>query len=129
MKRSKAPAKGVTTQAFRRLALAMPQAVEAPHFEATSFRVNKKIFATLGEAEGRAVVKLTREQQEMMSSAEPKIFASVPSWGKHGWTYVHLAHADADIVRSALTASWRNVAPKKLIEAAQASAPRRPTKA
>ena len=108
-------AKGVTTAAFRKLALALPQAIEAPHFDATSFRVNKKIFATLGEAEGRAVVKLTREQQEMMSSAEPKVFAAVPSWGKHGWTYLHLANADADIVRSALTTSWRNVAPKKLV--------------
>ena len=107
--------KGVTTAVFRRLALALPQTIEAPHFEATSFRVNKKIFATLGEAAGRAVVKLTREQQEMMSSAEPKVFAAVPSWGKYGWTYLHLAHADLDIVRSALTTSWRNVAPKKLV--------------
>jgi hypothetical protein len=114
-------AKGVTTAAFRKLALSLPQAVEAPHFEATSFRVNKKIFATLGEAAGRAVVKLTREQQEMMSAAEPKVFAAVPSWGKHGWTYLHLADADPDIVRSALAASWRNVAPKKLIAETKSS--------
>ena len=113
MKRNSA--KGVTIAAFRKLALALPQAIEAPHFEATSFRVNKKIFATLGEATGRAVVKLTREQQELMSAAEPKVFAAVPSWGKHGWTYLHLANADTDIVRSALTTSWRNVAPKKLV--------------
>ena len=118
-------AKGVTTAAFRKLALALPQAIEAPHFDATSFRVNKKIFATLGEAAGRAVVKLTREQQEIMASAEPKVFAAVPSWGKHGWTYLHLANADSDIVRSALTTSWRNVAPKKMIAATAVSSPRR----
>ena len=94
MKPSKPAAKGIVAQDFRRLALAFPDAVEAPHFDAASFRVNKKIFATLGEANDRAVVKLTHEQQEMMSAAEPKIFAPVPSWGKHGWTYVHLAHAD-----------------------------------
>ena len=116
MKRNKAT-KGVAVAEFRRLALSLPEAIEAPHFDATSFRVNKKIFATLGEAAGRAVVKLTREQQEMMSAAEPKVFAPVPSWGKHGWTYLHLANADADIVRSALTTSWRNVAPKKLVAA------------
>ena len=116
-------------QDFRRLALSLPEAVEAPHFDAASFRVTQKIFATLGEATGRAVVKLTREQQEMMTAAEPKVFATVPAWGKHGWTYVHLAHADADIVLSALTASWRNVAPKKLVVASEASAARRPSKA
>jgi hypothetical protein len=129
MKRNSTATKGVSMQQFRSLALALPQAIEAPHFEATSFRVNKKIFATLGEAAGRAVVKLTREQQEMMAAAEPKIFASVPSWGKHGWTYLHLAHADSDIVKSALTTSWRNVAPKKLVAATDASAPPRRAKA
>jgi hypothetical protein len=107
--------KGIKPADIRRIALALPQAVEAPHFEATSFRVNKKIFATLGETQGRAVVKLTREQQEMMTAAEPKVFAAVPSWGKHGWTYLQLDHADLEIARSALTASWRNVAPKKLV--------------
>ena len=124
MKRTN-PAKAVTVQQFRTLALALPHAIEAPHFDATSFRVNKKIFATLGEKEGRAVVKLTREQQEMMTAAEPKVFAPVPAWGKHGWTYLHLANADSDIVRSALTTSWRNVAPKKMIAATAVSSPRR----
>ena len=129
MKPNRPAAKGIGAQDFRRLALSLPEAVEAPHFDAASFRVNKKIFATLGEAAGRAVVKLTLEQQEMMSAAEPKIFAPVPSWGKHGWTYVHLAHADTEIAHSALTASWRNVAPKKLIAETDAMAPARRSKA
>jgi hypothetical protein len=100
------------------LALALPEALEVPHFDRPSFRVRGKIFATLSPEDRRGVVKLTREQQELMSAAEPKIFGPVPSWGKHGWTYVHLQFADADTVRSALTTSWRNVAPKKLIETA-----------
>jgi hypothetical protein len=121
--------KGVAPAEVRRLALALPEAIEAPHFDATSFRVNKKIFATMGEAKDRAVVKLTREQQDMMCAAEPKVFAPVPSWGKHGWTYLHLPFADLDTVRSALTTSWRNVAPKKLVAAQMPSAPPRHAKA
>ena len=53
MKKNK---RGVTAAEVRRLALALPGAIEAPHFDSASFRVNKKIFATLGEAAGRAVV-------------------------------------------------------------------------
>jgi hypothetical protein len=94
----------------------MPQAIEAPHFDAASFRVNKRIFATLGEAKERAVVKLTREQQEIMCAAEPKVFEPVPAWGKYGWTYLHLPAADLDCVKSALTTAWRNVAPKALLK-------------
>jgi hypothetical protein len=113
--------RGVAADAFRRLALALPEALEAPHFDRPSFRVRGKIFATLSPEERRGVVKLTREQQELMSGAEPKIFAAVPSWEKHGWTYVHLQFADADTVRSALTTSWRNVAPKKLADSETAA--------
>jgi len=117
LKNSKTAGKhGIAAEAFRRLALALPEALEVPHFDRPSFRVRGKIFATLSPEDRRGVVKLTREQQETMLAAEPKIFEPVPSWGKHGWTYVHLQFADAETVRSALTTSWRNVAPKKLIE-------------
>lgn len=117
-KKPKAKAKTGLTQAdFRRLALALPEALESPHFENTSFRVKGKIFGTMGEGTGRGVVKLTAEHQEMLIAAEPKVFESVPSWGKYGWTYVHLKFADEEMVRGVLLASWRNVAPKKLVAA------------
>lgn len=46
---------------FRKLALGLPEAVEAPHFELASFRAKGRIFATLAEKEARAVVRLTPE--------------------------------------------------------------------
>ena len=39
----------VTVGTFRQMALSLPGAVELPHFDRASFRVNKKIFATLDE--------------------------------------------------------------------------------
>ena len=39
----------VTVGTFRQMALSHPGAVELPHFDRTSFRLNKKIFATLDE--------------------------------------------------------------------------------
>lgn len=99
----------------RALALALPEAVEAPHFEATSFRVRSKIFATLGGREAPLVVKLTADQQAMMTETQAAVFEAVPGhWGRSGWTRVRLAAADDATVRHALTLAWRNVAPKKL---------------
>ena len=67
---------------------------------------------------GTAVVKLTHEQQEMLASAEPAIFAPVPGgWGRQGWTRVMLAAADELTLRSALLTAWRNVAPASLRKA------------
>ena len=97
----------------RQLALALPGAIEAPHFEAASFRVKGKIFATLGEKEGQAVIKLTPEQQEMMTSAEPGIFERIPNaWGLKGWTWMRLKAADRKTVESALRTAWGNVTAK-----------------
>lgn len=101
----------ITAQAFRRLALAQPGATEAPHFELASFRLNGKIFATLSEKDARAMVKLTPEQQEMLTGAEPKVFQRIPNaWGDKGATWMHLKHADAKTAKSALTFAVANLA-------------------
>ena len=85
----------VSVGAFRKLALGLPEATEAPHFELASFRAKGRIFATLSEKDARAMVKLTPEQQEMMTAAEPNIFQRIPNaWGDKGATWMHLRAAD-----------------------------------
>mgnify|MGYP000846274517 CR=1 FL=1 len=104
----------VTVAAFRKIALAMPDASEAPHFDLASFRAGGKIFATLSEKDARAMVKLTVEQQEVMTAAEPGIFERIPNaWGDKGATWMHLKRADAQTIRSALATSHANALAKK----------------
>lgn len=103
----------ITVAAFRKMALSLPGASEAPHFELASFRAGGKIFATLSEKDARAMVKLTPEQQEMMTAAEPKIFQRIPNaWGDKGATWMHLSAADTSAAESALKAAHANVATK-----------------
>jgi hypothetical protein len=106
----------MTRDDFRRLALALPDVIESSHLGTPDFRVGGKIFGTLGPRDERmAVVKLTPDQQEILSSAESAIFAPIPGgWGRRGWTHVRLDAADEAALRSALDAAWRNVAPKRL---------------
>ncbi len=98
---------------FRRVALALPGAVEGAHQGHADFRIGKRIFATLGYPDDDwGMVKLTPEQQAMLVEAEPDIFRPVPGgWGKHGSTNVRLAKADVVTLRSALTMAWQNLAP------------------
>ena len=111
---------------LRTAALALPQTVEAPHFDARAFCVGKKIFATLGEAEGRAVVKLTAEQQDMLCAAAPAVYAPVKGyWGGKGWTLLSLAAAERRDLGHALRLAWSNVAPRKLVSAMPAPSERR----
>jgi hypothetical protein len=96
------------------MALALPDAVEAPHFELASFRAGGKIFATLSEKDERAMVKLTPEQQEMVTAAEPKVFQRIPNaWGDKGATWMHLKHADAKTAQSVLELSLGNLTQAK----------------
>lgn len=107
----------MNTEDARRLALDMPEAVEKAHFDKPDFRVRNHIFMTLPSRD-RAVFKLMPEQQEMLSGAEPAVFAAVAGgWGRQGWTSMFLENADEPTLKSVLTMAWRNVAPASLRKA------------
>jgi hypothetical protein len=108
----------MTQEAFRRLALGLPEATEVGHMGHPDFRVRGRIFATLGYPdEGFGMLKLTPEQQEALTSAEPLVFAPVKGgWGRKGATNVRLQPATVASVRLGLALAWRNVAPRSLAE-------------
>ncbi|MFC7477255.1 MmcQ/YjbR family DNA-binding protein [Dankookia sp. GCM10030260] len=108
----------------RRLALALPGAVESAHVGKADFRVGGKIFASLPDA-GLVVLKFLADQQALRVAAFPEAFAPVPGrWGRKGWTRLRLAAADMDLLQDALVAAWRNVAPRRRQgEATATSAP------
>lgn len=98
----------------RRLALALPEATETPHFDRTSFRVRDKIFATVG-ADGRDMnVFVDDEQREIMVKVDPQAYET-RMWGKTGYLHVHLAKAKARDVETLLHSAWERKAPKKLV--------------
>jgi hypothetical protein len=107
----------VTPTGFRRIALALPEAVEGSHFGNADFRVAGKIFATLAlEREGYGVLLLSPEQQAGMVEDAPDVFSPVPGgWGRQGATRVRLAKVAPGILEGALRMAWRRKAPKRLL--------------
>jgi hypothetical protein len=107
----------VSIDTFRKLALSFPEATEEPHFEKTSFRVKKKIFATYDEVKNIACIKLSEIDQDVFSSADKTIIYPVDNkWGKQGWTLIELKKVRADLFVDALTTAYCEVAPKKLVD-------------
>ena len=102
---------------FRKIALRMPEAVEASHFGNPDFRVGGKIFATLAlEKQGYGVLLLTPEQQAGMVEDAPNVFSPVSGgWGRKGATRVRLATVTAEVLEGALRLAWRRKAPKRLV--------------
>ena len=104
----------MTPDEFRRLALSIDGAVEGAHMGHPDFRVNGRIFATLGHPDAAfAMVSLTPDEQAMRVEAAPHTFAPVPGgWGRKGSTRVILATADEAAVQGALAVAWRLQAEK-----------------
>ena len=72
-------------------ALAYPEALELPHFERTSFRVRKKIFATLDEKTRIAALKFSPiDQSVFIDISKAAFYPAQGAWGKSGYTYVDL---------------------------------------
>jgi hypothetical protein len=102
----------MTIDEFRKMALEIPAAVERSHMNRPDFRLEGKIFATLGAPDQEwGMVKLTPEQQREFIKTEPKVFKPCSgAWGRQGATNVYLATADPSIVQTALETAAKNVA-------------------
>ena len=108
----------MTVDEFRALALSLPRAIEKPHFDRASFRVDAprgKTLATLLERAQTANVFLSVEEQELLILSDPDIFSKVPNkWGDKGATTIALCNANHLTVKSALKLSWHHAAPPRL---------------
>lgn len=111
----------MTVNGFRKIAVAVPGAIEGFHMGHPDFRANGKIFATLGSPdETWGVVKVPLDLQRSLFRSEPGVFIPAPgAWGRQGSTRVLLARVDAATLRTAIRAAW---------EAACASKSRPPKK-
>jgi predicted DNA-binding protein (MmcQ/YjbR family) len=95
--------------------LTFAEAASSPHFHKTSFRVRKKIFATLDEKESTLVVKFNEVDQSVFSDLGKEFIYPVPGgWGKKGWTILKYESLGKDIIKDALCLSYCTVAPAKL---------------
>jgi hypothetical protein len=101
----------MTPDQFRQLALAIPQAVESAHMNHPDFRLDGKIFASLGKPDDDwGMVKLTPEEQHAFMEQSPKAFKPCAgAWGERGYTNVHLPSVNANTLRSALATAATNV--------------------
>ena len=101
---------------IRSIVQQFPEVTEEPHFEKTSFRIRKKIFATCN-AEGTILtVKLSPEDQNVFSLDPTKIHPVANKWGAQGWTVANTEKLAPEQLTDLLTTAYCEVAPKTLVE-------------
>ena len=105
----------MTAAGFREIALSQPDTVESAHMSHPDFRVDGKIFATLGYPDAdHAVVVLSPDQQEGFVAEMPRTFSAVKgAWGKRGSTQIHLPSAETEPVAEAIRLAWKRGRPSE----------------
>jgi hypothetical protein len=101
----------------RRMALALPEAVEQETWGTPTFRVRKKIFVMFSEEQREAWVKSTYDEQRALTQMDPDTFFVPPYVGPSGWIGVRFRSVDRDEMRELITEAWRLTAPKRAVAA------------
>ena len=105
----------MTVDDARRFALTLPEVTEEPHFELSSFRVGKKIFATVPPDGAHLHVFVDEHAVRAAVGLDPIAFAEL-RWGKSlAGVRVALARARPEVVHDLLEDAWRRKARKKLV--------------
>ncbi len=95
----------VTTEQARKLALALPETVEQDHHGRPSFRVARRIFATLWD-ENHMNVMVDEPGIRTAVAAHPDVCTEV-WWGKRlAAVRVDLRQVDAALLEELLTDAW-----------------------
>lgn len=96
---------------FRKIALSFEGAIESAHMNHPDFRVNNKIFASLGKPDEEwGMVKLTPEQQASFVQSDSEVFKPCNgAWGKRGYTNIYLPQVKKGVVKVALQTAFENV--------------------
>src|ERR1700682_4060050 len=104
----------MTVAQIRKLALALPEAVEQEHWGNPSFRVRGRIFATLPDG-GHLNVMIDPFDVEPVVADAPDSCEEL-LWGKGGrGGRVSLLTAAPEMVEALLRSAWRRKAPKRLL--------------
>jgi hypothetical protein len=100
--------------ALRKHALSLPGAHEEPHFVRTSFRIGKKIFATMTEDGAEAMVRVRPPHRlEALLASMPDVFFDHGAWTwKGGALGVRLAEVDPGLMCELVTDAWQELAPE-----------------
>ena len=98
----------VNGEDFKRIALSLDGASEAPHFDRAAFRV-ARTFATLAADQKTANLKFSPDEQAFKSMLAPEAFATLDNaWGRQGWTLAKLSALSEAELHAALEMAWRH---------------------
>ncbi|OLF09255.1 MmcQ/YjbR family DNA-binding protein [Actinophytocola xanthii] len=107
-----------TIDDVRRIASALPRAVERLVRDRVKFNVGRIVFLALSRDERVMGFAFPREERAHLVAAEPeKFLMPLPADERYQWVRVRLAAVDERELRELVTDAWRMCVPKKVASA------------
>lgn len=100
----------------RKVALALPGAVELNDHGGNWFNVGTRTFVLYGFPSERWIFKLPKPRQELLFEARPDVFQPYRAGGIR-WSYVDIAKLTRAEVADYVTDAWTTIVPKKVSRA------------
>ncbi|MBX3464790.1 MAG: MmcQ/YjbR family DNA-binding protein [Planctomycetes bacterium] len=98
----------MTPARFRRLALALPEAVEGSHHGHPDFRAGGRVFASLHADGATGMVRVSPSEQARLCADHPDAFVPANgAWGRAGCTLVRLEAVAPPVAEEALLLAWQ----------------------
>lgn len=105
----------ITFDECRKLALALADVTEEPHFEKPSFRWRGKIFMTFHTPKNQAMLILPELHQSVLTADDNEfIFPVKGFWGSKGATMFDLNKVTKKIFKDALKSSYNFIVEKNI---------------
>ena len=100
----------------RKVALALPGAVELESHGGSWFNVGKKTFVLYGFPTRRWIFKLPKPRQELLFEARPDVFQPYRA-GAIVWSYVDITQLSRAEVADFVIDAWATIVPRKVSQA------------
>jgi hypothetical protein len=97
----------VTFDTVRRLALALPGAVEGTSYGTPGYRVGKTLFARQHQDGKSLVVRVDKNDRAMRMRADPDTYFITDHYLNYPWILVRLESVDVADLRDLLEEAWR----------------------
>jgi hypothetical protein len=101
----------VTADQVRELVARLADTVEGAHHGHPDFRVKKKIFATLSEAEDRCALRLSHVEARALAASRPSGVRLVSDREPIAWISIDLSAIAAEELADLLEEAWKLRAP------------------
>lgn len=115
------PKRGVTARVVRDLALALPGVEEGVLLGTPAFRVRRKLIGRLYEDGAALVLKMERDEREILVDGRPDVFYVPDRYAGGPWVFVRLSRVSRAELADLLEQVWRRLAGERLVERLESS--------